>query len=301
MKTVLTIVTCILLLVSIIYMMFDFENFYDTNMFRIKESSHLIERKYPASEIITYSQKIPFVIHQTYYKNRLNTDLYQTCMTIRNMNPEYEYRFYDDNDSRDYIETYYPKHYLKAYDSIIPGAYKADIFRYLVLLREGGVYMDCKSSTIVPLRDFIPNDCTFAVFRDRPAGALLNSFMACTPEHPILKKVIDMTIDNVLHQRYNANSLDITGPQTLGRAFNSICGRNELDDIEPGVYGKNRNFVVVGSFYVIGEGENEFDALVDTRYKPLVSKTMRNYYNNPRRIDYQTLWNNRQVYKLNYF
>jgi hypothetical protein len=120
--------------------------------------------------------------------------------------------------------------------------------------------------------------------------------MACTPGHPILKLVIDMTISNILAKRYNNNSLDITGPQTLGRAFNIYNNRPELEDIEPGVYGPNKDLVIVGSFYVIGEGKDEFDALVDTNYNPLVAKTLKNYYNNPNRIDYHALWTERRVF-----
>ena len=51
---------------------------------------------------------------------------------------------------------------LNAYDSLIPGAYKADLFRYLVLYREGGVYLDCKSSTIIFLKYSLICDAIFS-------------------------------------------------------------------------------------------------------------------------------------------
>lgn len=273
------------------------ENFYEENSFRIRTSRREVLSTPADNSIVKYSQKIPFDIHQTYYSNDLEMDIYQTCMTIKNMNPEYNYHFYTDRDCRNYIQQHYPADYLKAYDMIIPGAYKADVFRYLLLYREGGIYMDCKSSTMVALRDFIPRNATFAVFRDRPQGALLNSFMAVTPGHPIVKRVIDLTIANILNRNYNNNSLDITGPQTLGRAFNLTIGKDELADIDPGVYGPDKNLVVIGSFYVFGEGDKEFDALVDERKIPLVAKTLKNYYNNANRIDYHALWRDRKVYK----
>jgi mannosyltransferase OCH1-like enzyme len=297
------IATVLLIIVSVavigvILSKYTIESFYEENKFRIKDSSHRLQPFYPKQKgVVSYTQKIPFIIHQTYFTNQMNTDIYQTCMTIKNMNPEYDYAFYDDKKCREYIQTNYPPEYLKAYDMVIPGAYKADVFRYLLLYREGGVYMDCKSSTMVPLRDFIPSNATFAVFRDRPTGALLNSFMAVTPSHPIVKIVIDMTIDNILNKRYNNNSLDITGPQTLGRAFNRYINQPELQDIEPGIYGGNRDLVILGSFFVIGEGDKEFDALVDSQHRPLVAKTLKNYYNNPNRIDYHALWSNRTVFK----
>jgi mannosyltransferase OCH1-like enzyme len=271
--------------------------FYDEKRFTIDSSVHDMPSFTERSNGATYKQNIPFIIHQTYYTKQLDSDIYQTCLTIKNMNPEYNYAFYDDNDCRAYISQHYSPDYLKAYDMVIPGAYKADVFRYLVLYREGGIYMDCKSSTMVPLRDFIPRNATFAVFRDRPDGALLNSFMACTPHHPILKIVIDMTIDNILNKRYNENSLDITGPQTLGRAFNKFIDRPELTDINPGVYGPDRDLYILGSFFVFGKGEKGFDALADVKQRPLVSKTLKNYYNNSKRIDYHVLWEKREVFK----
>ena len=293
-----TILLILCVLVIVYYCIVLKEDFYDEKRFRIDESTHAIVDKEPGFlKELTYKQNIPFIIHQTYYTDKLDTDIYQTCMIIKNMNPEYKYAFYTDNDCRNYIQKYYPSSYLKAYDMVIPGAYKADVFRYLVLYREGGIYMDCKSSTIIPLRSFIPRSATFGVFRDRPTGALLNSFMACTPKHPILKIVIDMTIDNILNKRYNENSLDITGPQTLGRAFNRYINRPELDDINPGIYGGKRDLHILGSFFVIGKGDHEFDALVDASYKPIISKTLKNYYNNPNRIDYHVLWAKRTVFK----
>ena len=298
--TVVTIVLCVVA-VGIILSKYTFENFFDYSKFEIKEGEHRISKFYPKKDACnTVSQKIPLKIHQTYFTTSLNTNMYQACMTIHNMNPEYDYYFYDDNDCKNYIQKYFPKEYMKAYNMVIPGAYKADLFRYLVLFREGGVYMDCKSSTIKPLREFIDPNATFASFRDRPIGAILNSFMACTPEHPVLRIAIDMTIQNILNKRYGENSLDITGPQVLGRAFNKYIDRLELTDIAPGTY-QNNDLQIIGSFFVIGTGEKAFEALVDQNYAPLVSKNTANYYNNPRRICYQTLWDKREVYNQTFY
>lgn len=299
MHNVITIVLIVLFvfIVGITISRYTIESFFDYTKFEIKQGEHRINKFYPKKNTQSIqSQKIPLKIHQTYFTTTLNTNIYQACMTIRHMNPEYDYYFYDDEDCKEYIKNNFPKEYLKAYNMVIPGAYKADLFRYLILYREGGVYMDCKSSTIKPLNEFINSDATFAAFRDRPIGAILNSFMACTPEHPILRIVIDMTIHNILNKKYGENSLDITGPQVLGRAFNSYIGRNELTDITPGIYGSKNELQMIGSFYTLGTGEQTFEALVDKAYQPLVSKNSANYYNNPRRICYQTLWDKREVY-----
>jgi mannosyltransferase OCH1-like enzyme len=275
--------------------------------FELKEAEHRIKKFYPKkdSDIQTV---IPLSIHQTYFNTKLNTTMFQACMTIHYMNPEYDYHFYDDVDCKEYIQRHYPE-YVNAYQLLVPGAYKADLFRYLLLYREGGVYMDCKSATIRPLREMIHPNVSFAAFRDRPPGAILNSFMACTKGHPILKMAIDQCIKNIETRYYGINPLDITGPQLLGRVFNRYLRRDEMTDVKPGMYSSQHGVVtdansnaadiqIIGSFYVIGTGDNEFEALVDQEFQPLVSKSTPNYYKNPNRNNYALLWDERKVYKV---
>ena len=53
-----------------------------------------------------------------------------------------KYEYYNDEDCREFIETYFENKVLKAYDSLIPTAYKADLFRYCILYVKGGIYGD---------------------------------------------------------------------------------------------------------------------------------------------------------------
>lgn len=231
---------------------------------------------------VNYQQKIPFRLFQTFRSSKMISDLYQTCVINRTMNFEYSYNFSDDDDIQMFIKQHYPL-YIEPYKSLIPGAYKSDLFRYLILYKYGGVYIDCKSSTIVPLREFIPSNASFVMFRDRLKGSLMNAFMACTAGHPILKIAIEKTIHNIKTQNYGINSLDVTGPQLLGRAFNIYFNKEELDDIDPGYYGDD--IYIIGSFKTIGNSPGEF--LVDTENNPLISRVLsRNYYSDSKRIKY---------------
>lgn len=274
--------------------------YYDPSSFHVSNPVQRILPYYPrhfSHEVLRARSRIPYRISQTNRSVELPIGLYERCMIIHHMNPEYDYHFYDDDACRAYIQEHYPGRVSQAYEKIIPGAYKADLFRYMVLYREGGVYMDCKSSTIIPLRDLIGEEDEVVVFRDRPMGTLLNSFMACTPGHPLIKEVLDMSVENILSNHYGENPLDITGPQTLGRAFNRLLMRDEKSDITPGRYS---GINVVGSFYVLGSGETAFDALVKADGQPVIAKTSPNYYNkeaNPHRMDYDKMWNNRSVFR----
>jgi mannosyltransferase OCH1-like enzyme len=54
----------------------------------------------------------------------------------------WEYRFYTDEDAANFLSTHFPPEVKQAYDDLIPGAFKADLFRYCILFIYGGVYAD---------------------------------------------------------------------------------------------------------------------------------------------------------------
>jgi len=70
---------------------------------------------------------IPKIIHQTYYHKNLPVEIQQNVNYLKSLNPDWEYRLYDDNDIEAYIEKHYPQ-LLRIYNKINPtyGAAKAD-------------------------------------------------------------------------------------------------------------------------------------------------------------------------------
>lgn len=108
---------------------------------------------------------IPKIIHQTYKSQTLPAPIAPIVAELKDKNPDWEYRFYDDDAVLAYIKAHDDGRILDAYHRINPvyGAAKADLFRYLVLYHEGGVYLDIKSSCIYPLSEIIKSDDTFIV------------------------------------------------------------------------------------------------------------------------------------------
>ena len=51
---------------------------------------------------------------------------------------------FNDADCRDFVAREYPPDVLMAYDRLMPTAFKADLWRYCVLYKYGGVYLDVK-------------------------------------------------------------------------------------------------------------------------------------------------------------
>ena len=199
---------------------------------------------------------IPKVIYQTFAYKELPPVLenYRRCW--KQLNPEYSYQFYDDIECRIFIKEYFDIDVLNAFDCLRPGAFKADLWRYCILYKNGGVYCDLSLRPNKPLRDWLPNkngldndndnDNEFIGVVDLPKvrGCIWNGFIASKPGCVFLKKAIDNIIlncksrnngtiilwDKVINakvKKMKLDSLSITGPILLANSINQVLKRAE--------------------------------------------------------------------------
>lgn len=273
------IVILVLMILLLVYLMFDTISYGVAMMKNFRKLYLPGTRRYSIpqfsqpSMVASYSQEIPLILIQT-GSYPVSPEIRQTSLINRHINPEYEYRFYNDTTDRiDYIKRYEPD-LLPTYESILPGAFKADLFRYLVLYHEGGVYLDDKSTIIEPLRTFIKKDMKYVAFLDVSKGACFNGFIAVAPKHPIMREMIDRIKRNVKTKNYGINALDPTGPQLLGRCLNKFLGRPELYEFEEKEYPKQVD--LLGTFYILNK---KYQSLNDRNGTPLIHRCFNGYYN----------------------
>ena len=91
-----------------------------------------------------YNTVIPLNIYQTWHTKDLPKFMKKTVDNIIKNNPAFKHYLFDDNDCRNFIKDNFDVTVLNAFDSLIPGAYKADLWRYCVLYKNGGIYLDIK-------------------------------------------------------------------------------------------------------------------------------------------------------------
>ena len=192
--------------------------------------------------------KIPKVIMQTCAsRDKLTPQMIDAMRTWEDMNPGWSYELFDNNDCIKFIKEYFDTDTLKAFNNLVPGAFKADLFRYCYLYIKGGVYSDIDNICLVPLNDFLLDDDTFVSVKDRVVDGqelVYNAFIATEKNHPVLKKAIDLTVYNVLNKIYPntrnniINMLSISGPKCLAIALDSYKGIKFrlLDIIDTGVH-----------------------------------------------------------------
>jgi inositol phosphorylceramide mannosyltransferase catalytic subunit len=189
--------------------------------------------------------RIPKIIHQTVRdKRNLSRVFSENIARVTELNPGWEHRLYDDGDIYALISANYDKEILNAYSSINTryGAAKADFFRYLLVYKFGGVYLDIKSTLLKKLDEVLLENDEYllshwpngrgmpyegwGLYRDLPyPGEFQQWHIIATPSHPFLKKVISSVNKNI--QNYNQNRdrvgkyavVRVTGPVAYTQAI----------------------------------------------------------------------------------
>ncbi len=145
-------------------------------------------------DTIEYVQKVPKIIWQTMKTNEVPVSIKSYADSWIKLNPEYEYRFFDDNDIIDFLKTEFPE-YLSGYQKLKYGASKADLWRYLIIYKYGGVYADIDCMCINPLREWVNKNATFvtALGTNRDICQWL---IITEPDNPIFLRAAQKTLQN---------------------------------------------------------------------------------------------------------
>jgi hypothetical protein len=123
---------------------------------------------------------IPRIIHQTWFEELSREKYPNMSRLVESFRLSgWEYKFYADEDAASFLSTHFPAEVREAYDALIPGAFKADLFRYCVLLIHGGVYADVDIMLESALDLSVAPDVGFMVPIDEVSGNALFMFVEC--------------------------------------------------------------------------------------------------------------------------
>ena len=169
---------------------------------------------------------IPKNIFQTFKSNKLP---WLTRMHIKRMlrrNPDYAYHFYDDEKIEEFFKKEYPFEYYKAYKSLTIGAAKADFFRYAVLYKKGGVYLDIDSKLVSKFKDFIKQDDEAIISIERSGDYYVQWALIFNAGHPFLKRTLEICLDNIFEHKFPHDVHKTTGPPVLSQAIKEVLAEN---------------------------------------------------------------------------
>jgi len=165
---------------------------------------------------------IPKTIYQTFKTSELPFLTKWHVSRFRKNNPEYAYEFYDDKRIIEFFKDEFSEDVLQSYLKLNIGAAKADMFRYAVLYKKGGVYLDVDSDITGRLDDFILPTDSAVISRESHPNLFVQWALIFEAGHPILKRTLDLVLDNISHNRYPHDVHAMTGPTVFTQAVNEF-------------------------------------------------------------------------------
>lgn len=195
-------------------------------------------------KIKNFENQIPLDIYQFWHTKNLPPKMLECVNKLKKDNPEFEHHLYDIEDCHRFIKKNFDKKVLNAFNKLKPVAFKADLWRYCILYKKGGVYLDIKYEC-EPGFKLIQLTNNNVYIKEYWNGnyldnAVNNGFLISKPNNKKFKKIIDQICKHVDTKYYDDFISGQTGPYLLGRYFN----KKEMDSIQYTYYEENkRGFV----------------------------------------------------------
>jgi len=165
---------------------------------------------------------IPKIIYQTFKYKKLPLLTRWHIFRMKQRNPDYDYQFYDDQKIADFIKEEYGAEFFDLYDRIFIGAAKADFFRYAILYKKGGVYLDIDSLFLRPLHETVsPDDCAI-ISLEKNGHFFIQYALFFEPGHPFLKKTLEIIKSNILENKFPFDVHKMTGPTAFTEAIRQV-------------------------------------------------------------------------------
>lgn len=137
----------------------------------------MVDEEYWLDRLPTFplDGRIAKAIHQTMSRRDVGPILAAQRERLIALNPDCSYHFHDDDAAVAFIGERYGAEVLGLYHSIDPsyGPARADLFRYLLIYAEGGIYLDIKSYCDQPFFSVIAEQDAFilAQWDNGPTGS----------------------------------------------------------------------------------------------------------------------------------
>jgi len=177
---------------------------------------------------VSCKEEISPILWQTNYTPDVTLSLYVNYLWNRLMAPGHMYRFLDDAACHEYVRVNFPESVLRSYERLQVGAAKADFWRVLAVLNEGGVYMDLDAALCWPPCYFFRNGQKELLLR-MGDGRLTNYCFAATAGHPLLQNISEQIQRNITDNTTD-NVFEMTGPGVFQQfddpnSFNIVSSR----------------------------------------------------------------------------
>ena len=132
---------------------------------------------------------IPKIIHQTWKTEKIPERWKDAVDSCKKIHKGYRYILWTDKMMRKFVQKFYPDFY-PTYQNYSHNIQRCDAFRYLVLYKYGGIYLDMDLVCEKKLNDLLHYDLVL-IHSNSEKRYFRNSFYMSIPKHPFIKFCIE--------------------------------------------------------------------------------------------------------------
>ncbi len=271
---------CIIIILIIYFTIYNKESFEDfTDEVLLHEPLNNIESINITTTNNSYIPKNIYLTWETSNMDEMPPKMKESIELLKKVNNDCSVYIFDNDQCYNFLKKYFKSDVADTFNNLIPGAYKADLWRYCILYKFGGIYQDIKYQPINNFKysELLFNDKEYYVRDcDKSGRGVYNAILICKPKNQILLKCINKIIDNCRKKYYGTSSLEPTGPLLMKNFFTT----KEINNLELHLHSENHNNTIMYKTLPILKMYDEY----------------RNEQKNNKYIPYYDLWSKKNIY-----
>ena len=138
-----------------------------------------------------------FQTHKSMEYIKSKPKIYNATNSWKKYTNEFNYYFFTDKMCDDFIKNNFDENIYKAYSILPMAVMKADLWRYCVIYKYGGIYTDTDTICKMNPNIFI-NDSLLTVSPENETGFFCQWTFSASANSPILKTIIDLCVERIL-------------------------------------------------------------------------------------------------------
>ena len=256
---------------------------------------------------------IPKIIIKTSWQTRdsMPIQMINVLEKTKSTSPDYQLYYFDNLECEEFMKDYSPRVF-EAYNKVIPGAFKADLFRICILEKYGGCYSDIGHVPFVSFNT-ITGDQNMVLVKDCPIKwlngnckyyGIHNALMCSVKNHEFFKLLIEKTCENIEFEYYGESSLDVTGPTMIGKQFNCYflkdCPGENIDLIKPGDFVYRDTKIRILNYAIKSGAPASENRVIVLGNKAIINTKFEDYYNimyhSVKQLGYVDLWKSKKIF-----
>ena len=218
-------------------------------------------------------------LFQTWNTEKLNKKVLKLQKKMLKKNPYLKYNFFNDIDMNNSVEQNFDLNIIRNFTKIKHIVAKSDFWRYLMLYKFGGIYLDIDSLIIGKLdQNLIEKNSGIITFEPNNKYFLQWSLIY-DKNHPVLEKCIENIIHNMDKQLYKHDIHSLTGPKLYTKSVIEILKENSIEFEDLINFETNNQFMKIdlGKYLLklIPSGNYDKYFLFKHKYTHLLSNTQK--------------------------